>query len=91
MHLFFRDLIMNRKDAQEERERCIFREFAGVCPLEVNEESIKSGDEEKKEPDIHCHLKDGSGLPFELTEAVDGNIPKKDNLSKNKKPLDMYA
>jgi hypothetical protein len=39
---------MNRKDAEKERERCIFREFARVCPLEINEESIKSGDEEKK-------------------------------------------
>jgi hypothetical protein len=71
---------MNRKDTQKERERRIFREFAGVSPLEINDESIRSGDEEKKEPDILCHLKDGSGLAFELTEAVDEKVPHKDNM-----------
>lgn len=74
---------MNRKDKQKaERERCIFREFAKVCSLEINEESIKSGDDKKREPDILCQLKDGSGLAFELTEAVDNRISHKDNVVK---------
>ncbi|MEA3225298.1 MAG: hypothetical protein U9Q07_05050 [Planctomycetota bacterium] len=69
---------MNQKDAQKaKRERCIFREFAKVCPLEINEESIKSGDDKKREPDILCQLKDGSGLAFELIEAVDEKITDK--------------
>jgi hypothetical protein len=71
---------MNRKEKQKEKEKSIFREFVEVCSLEINEESIKSGDESKNEPDILCQLKDGSSLAFELTEAVDNKIPQKDHI-----------
>ena len=68
---------MNRKDEQKKKEeRHIFKEFAKFCSsLEINEESIKSGDEIKREPDILCQLKDGSHLAFELTKAVDNKVP----------------
>ncbi len=56
----------------------IFKQFAIVCGLEIDTGSIKSGDEIKKEPDILCQLLNGSKLAFELTEAVDSRVPRRD-------------
>lgn len=66
---------MNRQDKQKETEIYVFKEFAKFCPLGINEKTIKSGDEKKQEPDILCQSADGKCLAFELTEAVDDQVP----------------
>lgn len=66
---------MNDKQEQRKsREKCIFKKFAEICPLDIK--SFESKD--PPEPDILCELKNGENLAFELVEAVDNKIPQKD-------------
>lgn len=58
---------MTRK-AQMEAELAVFREFSGVCPIEILADSIES--RIPQEPDIRCVMT-GQAVAFELVELVD--------------------
>ena len=56
-------------DRHTDHEIRIFREFAAVCPLGIELDSI-----EKRNPpeaDVLCRIADGSALAFEMVELVD--------------------
>lgn len=56
-------------DPHTNRELKIFREFAAVCPLQVEVDSIEKRD--PPEADILCKLADGTAVAFEMVELVD--------------------
>jgi hypothetical protein len=56
-------------DRHADQELKIFRDFAAVCPLGIEQDSIEKRD--PPEADIVCRIGDGSALAFEMVELVD--------------------
>lgn len=56
-------------DPHANRELTIFREFAAVCPLQIEAGSIEKRD--PPEADILCRIADGTAVAFEMVELVD--------------------
>ena len=56
-------------DPHADQELTIFRDFAAVCPLAIERDSIEKRD--PPEADILCRIADGSALAFEMVELVD--------------------
>ena len=57
------------RSAQSLKEREVFRAFARVSGLDIDDATIQS--RSPPEPDILCETKTGKALAFELTELID--------------------
>jgi len=56
-------------DQHADQELRVFRDFAEVCPLGIERDSIQKCN--PPEADILCRIADGSALAFEMVELVD--------------------
>lgn len=71
------DQLLGRNDKHAKRELRIFREFASLCPFDINADSVRK--QVPPAPDIACALSNGEGLEFELVEILDSDIARLDN------------
>ena len=58
-------------------ELAVFESFARMCPLAIDPTSIAKRD--PPSPDIHCKLRDGTAIAFELVEVIDPSLAHRTN------------
>lgn len=62
---------MPKENKQSQNEIRVFKEFAKVCPYNIDLESIEKRD--PPEPDILCEIK-GEKVAFEMVECIDSDL-----------------
>lgn len=65
---------MNREAQKTLYEREVFGKFLNVSGVDIDRDSIQTGNPNKKEPDILCQYTSGKKVGFELGRLVDPNL-----------------